>query len=456
MSTPLTAKEKAEARRAKILAGGSNRLQVAKGEKASLREDELASPGGEDAPTSPTAAVAAVETYAVTSEHVAPAILDQAPLTPDTVSRRPLAARRNLVKTAAATTVSDAPSVVNDAEGKDEEDLDYVAPASALLSATSSSLFPSFSSLSSAPSSSSGPSSSPSTPSASSSSSSRRAHDDKQDDAPSSGAGSRPTTDAGSDAPAPIISPSIRQVEQEIAKITVESAAAVETDAKSSAKKSSRPLAERRNRIKGGASPASAVAENVSASAIVENNEQVNAALAKAGFVPLQQAAIMKLVRLVAIVVVAVMMGYRSFISSAPIIESSEIFADAPAISPIMELWTILAGMIRRRGTSDVRDESRTRLRAYLGQKFDIMSTSSGAVAANAALSASSLGITINGSILETSIFTIVAVWFVSGMFSQYITTKVFQNSANPNREWNVILTPPPPTPPISSSACPS
>lgn len=224
---------------------------------------------------------------------------------------------------------------------------------------------------------------------------------------------------------------SIKQVEQEIAKIAGDTAE--EIDGESTAKKAARPLAERRNRIKSGASAMSKTESVLSASTKVlnENDAVVKAALAKAGFVPLQQATVMKFVRLVAIVVVAAVVGYQSSTSSASIIKSSPMFADASSPAPLLELDRAVQGIAgagrHLAGSADLEDAKNRIMALFERQAFPSIIGSSSAVAANAILTSADLGIAINSSILETSVFAVLAVWVFSGMFSQYISTKFVQ-----------------------------
>lgn len=428
----MDARAAAAARRAKILERASNRLSVAKGEATgdapAATDEASASASGSEEVTSDQSGE--VQTAATLTAESSPA------QSPSAAPFRPLAARRNLVKGSAPSTPvvasedvksSSSSSGSSTKEGGDdstqstlsfaqegEEDIATRQEVKQEKEATS-------------------------------------------DAAAESGKSEEQDSAAGSEGdatPAPIISPTIRQVEQEIAKITEDAADAINPSESSAQKKASRPLADRRNKIKGIASPEPQAGTKQTSSAIsansIENEAIVNSALAKAGFVPLRQAVIMKFARLVVIIAVAVAVGYQSSLSSAPLINSSPVFADSPTIAPILQLGTALSTLFSSNsnsssaGTSEASDDATSQLSAFIARVEASgvhLTRSSSGVAENAASAAANLGIKINSGIFETSIFAVLVVWFVSGMSSQYISAKFGAAGKDAEKDKNIVST---------------
>ena len=247
-------------------------------------------------------------------------------------------------------------------------------------------------------------------------------------------------------------------MEEEIAEIKMKEELGVDSqDKPESNKKAARPLADRKNKIKGGvAAVAGGASTPTAAATTLENDAVVKAALAKAGLVPIQHAAVMKFVRLVAIFVAAVFVAYQSSVSSGPVIRSSPMFADAPALPSISDVSSVFRAISGRGGATESSeqpstaemDDSMDRLSAALGQQppkssalpLSIYSSffSTNTLVTSAIMAASNVGVKINSSILESSIFAIAAIWFVSGIFSQFISSR-FASRDKEKQQTNIV-----------------
>lgn len=417
----MDAKAAAAARRAKILARGTDRLTMAKGEAVVTTQSTEAKAAHEETASSPTSE------RAESAEGVVADPTSPAPSTPGATEQesaslpfRPLAARRNLVKSVASTTTT--PVATPDSSSVHKE-------------TSAAEVTPSFSSPARASAhevrTDSSESKGVSTDSVSSSSSATTPPQQAQEAA--SEEMSRP---------APIISPLARKVEEEIAEIKMKEVLGVDSqDNLESNKKAARPLADRKNKIKGGVAAAAAGASAPTPTSTMENDAVVKAALAKAGLVPIQHAAVMKFVRLVGIFAAAVFVAYQSSVSSGPVIRSSPMFADAPALPSMSDVSSVFSAISGRGAATESSeqpstaetDDSMDRLSAALGQQTPKsalpLSTfsfffSPNALVTSAIMAASNVGVKINSSILESSIFAVTSIWFVSGVFSQFISSR--------------------------------
>jgi len=402
------AKAAAAARRAKILAGGSSRLSLAKGEAPKPE-----GPAGAEVDIG-----AATEAQAASGSIVPEPEVIAAPY-------RPLAARRNLVKSVASPSPG---SEVSNVEGSGESksaEIDNSANKGDDMSISNPSMVNNdlcLEDTGAADVENKTSSSVPTTPV------SNKNEVAESNDADKCETTVKATTASG---PAPIISPSIRQVEEEIAKIAVDAAESVEPDTNS--KKAVRPLADRRNKIKGGtASSPKPVAQPSATSSQVENEALVKVAMAKAGIVPLQHAVIMRGMRIAAIIIAGAIIGFHSSNSSGPIINSSPLLGDKPDVPTLGELKLKLAttGVFFAEYSSDVNVVMR-QLGGFLSKQFENLfsssSLSSSSAVSSAILTANGLGISFNSSLLETSLFAVLSVWFITGMLSQYISTRFGQ-----------------------------
>jgi len=431
----MDARAAAAARRAKILERASNRLSVAKGEApgdapAAAEEASASASGSEEVTAGQSGETQATTTLAADSPAPSPSA---APF-------RPLAARRNLVKGSAPSTPvvasEDVKSSTTSGSSTKEDEESTRSTLSFAQEGEDIAINQEVKEEKEA-------------------ASDAAAESEKSEEQESS------AVSEGGATPAPIISPTIRQVEQEIAKITEDAADAINPSETSAQKKASRPLADRRNKIKGIASPEpqagtkQTATSSVIAANSIENEAIVNSALAKAGFVPLRQAVIMKFARLVVIIAVAVAVGYHSALSSAPLINSSPVFADSPTIAPILQLGTTLSTLFSSAssssssssssaGTTEASDEATSQLSAFIARVEASgvhLTRSSSGVAENAVSAATNLGIKINSGIFETSVFAVLVVWFVSGMSSQYISAKFGAAGKDAEKDKNIVST---------------
>lgn len=433
----MDAKAAAAARRAKILARGTDRLTMAKGEAVVAQQSTETEVAHEETASSPAAGRAeSAGGSAADPTSPAPSTPGATEQEPASLPFRPLAARRNLVKSVASTTT---PAATPDSDFSSAH-----KETSAAESSFSSPARATAEQVETDSSESKGVSSPPNPLSSSSSATTPP----------------QPAQEAASEGkarPAPIISPLARKVEEEIAEIKMKEELGVDSqDKPESNKKAARPLADRKNKIKGGvAAVAGGASTPTAAATTLENDAVVKAALAKAGLVPIQHAAVMKFVRLVAIFVAAVFVAYQSSVSSGPVIRSSPMFADAPALPSISDVSSVFRAISGRGGATESSeqpstaemDDSMDRLSAALGQQppksslpLSIYSSffSTNTLVTSAIMAASNVGVKINSSILESSIFAVTAIWFVSGIFSQFISSR-FASRDKEKQQTNIV-----------------
>lgn len=436
----MDAKAAAAARRAKILARGTDRLTMAKGEAVVVTQSTETEAAHDETASSPAAGRAeSAGGSAADPTSPAPSTPGATEQEPASLPFRPLAARRNLVKSVASTTTpaatpdSDSSGAHKETSAAELTESSFSSPARATAEQVETD------------SSESKGVSSPPNPLSSSSSATTPP---------------QPAQEAASEEkarPAPIISPLARKVEEEIAEIKMKEELGVDPqDNPESNKKAARPLADRKNKIKGGVAAAAGGASTpTTAATTLENDAVVKAALAKAGLVPIQHAAVMKFVRLVAIFVAAVFVAYQSSVSSGPVIRSSPMFADAPTLPSISDVSSVFRAIIGRGGATESSeqpstaemDDSMDRLSAALGQQppksalpLSIYSSffSTNTLVTSAIMAASNVGVKINSSILESSIFAVTAIWFVSGIFSQFISSR-FASRDKEKQQTNIV-----------------